>query len=246
MKVIMSLLALLTAISQAPVGKYTEIAGLPPVPEYTVHKAKGKIKVDGQLSEKAWETAPAVSMLFPWEDQTGAKQPTTFRLLYDQNNLYAGYECEDADITATFVNHDDPVYRDDCVEIFLRPDAASDHYFGLEMNVRGVLYDYHYAFPAKHDKSPDIIGALLKTSMRGTLNQREDTDQGWTLELAIPWESLRMGAPRKAPRGGEQMRAQLNRWDGVEPRRRMSNWSNPGMKKPNPHNPERFGVLLFR
>ena len=37
----------------------------------------------------------------------------------------------------------------------------------------------------------------------------------------------------------------INRWDGVEPNRRMSNWSNPMQPTPNPHVPARFGQLVF-
>ena len=39
--------------------------------------------------------------------------------------------------------------------------------------------------------------------------------------------------------------ANLNRWDGTEPNRRLSQWSDSGLLKPNPHHPDRFGQLLF-
>ena len=39
--------------------------------------------------------------------------------------------------------------------------------------------------------------------------------------------------------------ANLNRWDGTEPNRRLSLWSDSGLEKPHPHNPKRFGELLF-
>jgi hypothetical protein len=44
---------------------------------------------------------------------------------------------------------------------------------------------------------------------------------------------------------GSVWAANINRWDGVEPNRRMSNWSNPMQPNPNPHVPERFGRLVF-
>jgi hypothetical protein len=37
----------------------------------------------------------------------------------------------------------------------------------------------------------------------------------------------------------------LNRWDGVNPDRRMSIWSDPLQARAQPHVPERFGELLF-
>ena len=37
----------------------------------------------------------------------------------------------------------------------------------------------------------------------------------------------------------------LNRWDGVEPNRRMSIWSDSMQERPGPHAPERFGDMRF-
>ena len=49
--------------------------------------------------------------------------------------------------------------------------------------------------------------------------------------------------PRPEP--GAVWTMNLNRWDGVEPNRRMSNWSDPMQPRPNPHVPARFGQLVF-
>ena len=116
----------------------------PPVPRYEVKRAVVPIVIDGKLDDKAWDAAsPAVSLQFLWENQTGAKQKTAVRLLWDDQYLYVGYDCEDADITAQFRERDDPTYRDDAVEIFINPrPAQTGLYFGLEMNARAVLYDY--------------------------------------------------------------------------------------------------------
>lgn len=241
MKTLWSILLITILSSLALADKYTEITGLPPVPTYTIQKTKDKISVDGKLSEKGWAKAKSVTLMYPWDFQTGAKQLTTVKLLSDQDFLYVGYECVDNDITAILEKRDDPVYKDDCVEIFINTNPAADHYFGFEMNATGVLYDYFYSYPQKHDMTPNLDGILLKTEMRGTLNQPTDQDRGWTLEVAIPFKSL-----NATPKKGDQWKIQLNRWDGTEPNRRLSMWSNSGMKKANPHNPERFGKLFFK
>ena len=75
------------------------------------------------------------------------------------------------------------------------------------------------------------------------LNARGDEDQGWSLEVAIPWVNFEEVA--KAPVAGSTWTAALNRWDGVEPNRRLSMWSDPVQAKPVPHVPERFGQLIF-
>jgi hypothetical protein len=166
------------------------------------------------------------------------------RLLWDDRFLYAAYDCEDRDIVAQFLERDDPTYRDDAVELFLNPKPSQTGvYFGLEMNARAVLYDYlmydsRYAF-----KRFNLQGTQLATFIRGTLNARGDEDQGWGLEVAIPWANFEELAPRPEP--GTVWTMNLNRWDGVEPNRRMSNWSDPMRPTPSPHNPARFGELVF-
>src|SRR5678816_2619703 len=98
------------------------LAAQPPIPRYEVKRAKSPIVIDGKLDDKAWESAsPAVSLQFLWDSQTGAKQKTAVRMLWDDQNLYVAYDLEDTDITAQFTDRDDPTYRDDAAEIFINP-----------------------------------------------------------------------------------------------------------------------------
>jgi hypothetical protein len=215
-------------------------------PRYEVKRASSRISVDGKLDEKAWQAANTIVFIFPWEAQTGAKQKTTARLLWDAQNLYVSYECEDADITAQFTERDDPTYRDDAVEIFINPrPSQTDVYLGLEMNARATLYDYVSFLSARYlFKRFQLQGVQLATSIDGTLNMRGDTDKGWTLELAIPWANFEE-LSRRPPEAGAVWSATLNRWDGVEPNRRLSMWMDPGDRRPSPHHPEKFGELVF-
>jgi len=215
-----------------------------PLPRYEVKRAASRITVDGRLDEAAWRGAAVVEFVFPWE-QAGAKQKTTARVLWDDTYLYAGYACDDADVVAHFDKRDDPTYRDDAVELFINPKPTQDFYYGLEMNARGTLYDYFYAFPQLLLKRVDFSGVLLATHVDGTLNQTGDKDRGWSLEVAIPWKNFEELGAVAAPKAGSVWTANLNRWDGVEPARRLSLWSDPGMTRPSPHQPKRFGQLIF-
>ena len=122
--------------------------------------------------------------------------------------------------------------------------SQTDVYFGLEMNARAVLYDYVSIKSAQYVlKRFNMQGVQLATFIDGTLNARGDKDKGWSLEVAIPWANFEALAQR--PTVGTVWAANINRWDGVEPDRRMSNWSDPVQPKPNPHVPARFGQLVF-
>src|SRR5690348_10490003 len=222
----------------------TALHAQPPLPTYEAHRAPSRITVDGKLDDKAWTAAAPAELIFPWDSQTGAKQKTTFRILWDNDYLYVAYDCEDRDIVAQFSDRDDPTYRDDAVEIFLNPrPSQTGLYYGLEMNARAVLYDYLMYDSRYAMKRFNLKGVLLATHVRGTLNARGDPDEGWTLEVAIPWENFDEFTRRPDP--GASWTMNVNRWDGVEPDRRMSNWSDPQQPRPSPHVPARFGKLVF-
>jgi hypothetical protein len=89
----------------------------------------------------------------------------------------------------------------------------------------------------------NLQGVQLASFIRGTLNVRGDQDKGWSLEVAIPWINFEELSKRPAP--GDTWTAALNRWDGVDPDRRLSMWSDPLQPQPNPHVPARFGQLVF-
>jgi hypothetical protein len=237
--------AFLALMIDAPVLAQAQRANLAPIPTYQVHRAKTAPRIDGKLDDAAWQAAKPVTFVFPWPDQTGKKQKTVARLTWDNDNLYVAYECEDSDVTAVYTKHDDTTYKDDAVEIFIAPPGVKNLYLGLEMNARAVLYDYLYPFPQRIMKNYNLPGVKLAVSVKGTLNNSKDQDQGWSLEVAIPWSSFADLADNPVPKAGDRWIANMNRWDGTEPNRRLSQWSDSGLVKPDPHYPDRFGHLLF-
>ncbi len=244
---ILLLASVLTAsIAMAQPATKMRSADLPPIPTLEVRRAASTITIDGKPSEEAWRKADAVTFQFPWNEQKGAKQKTTARLLWDDQYLYISYECEDSDITAQYEKRDDPTYKDDAVEAFINPNPAqTDVYIGLEMNARAVLYDYVYFGSRYLLKRLNLEGVQLATQINGTINARGDKDQGWSLEVAIPFTEFDGINKGLTPKAGDTWTINLNRWDGVEPERRHSLWSDSGHIAPNPHNAKRFGNMVF-
>ena len=89
----------------------------------------------------------------------------------------------------------------------------------------------------------NMQGVQLATTLRGTVNARGDKDEGWTLEVAIPWVNFEELSKRPEP--GTAWTFNLARWDGVEPDRRMSMYLDPATPRANPHVPAKFGELVF-
>jgi len=216
-----------------------------PAPTYEVRRAGARIVIDGKVDDASWKDAAPITFEFPWEQQTGAKQKTVARLLWDDTFLYVSYECDDTSISAHYMNRDDPTYRDDAVEIFINPKPDQSSYYGLEMNALAVLYDYFMVYGHGLLKQFNMEGTQLGVALRGSLNVAGDEDRGWGLEVAIPWKNFDGLARTLPPAAGTIWTANLNRWDGAEPNRRLSQWSNSERPKPDPHNPDRFGKLVF-
>ena len=108
------------------------------------------------------------------------------------------------------------IFQDHDFEVFLDPGGDTHEYYELEVNALGTAWDlflvkpYRDGGPALH--AWDIAGLRVGVDVRGTLNRPGDRDEGWTVELALPWETLREAAPgRRAPRDGEQWRLNFSR-----------------------------------
>lgn len=84
----------------------------PPREEVTALRTEAPIALDGKLDEPAWRDAPAYALLhyrneFKGETpdvqeffRNGVVEAGTIRLLWDETNLYVGFELTDRDIVA--------------------------------------------------------------------------------------------------------------------------------------------------
>jgi DNA-binding beta-propeller fold protein YncE len=216
------------------------------LPRYTAHRADSKIKVDGKLDELAWRNATSFSEFkFAWWT-AGKKEQTVARMLWDDEFLYVSYNCQDAHISAVNTDHDSPVYKDDCVEIFTAPNPERPFdYFNIEMNVNRAILDRHHPDgPGKEVPNWDSQGIVIATSISGTLNDDSDKDRGWVLEVAIPFANFAQVTGRPHPRDGDVWHLNLNRLGG-QTNPQHSQWSPGTTKTPAFHAPDTFGRVLF-
>ena len=216
-------------------------------PEYTIYWAGTPISVDGQLDELVWVTAPDVgAFVFPWYE-SGNKEQTVAKALWDDENLYVAFICEDAHIWAKHTKRDTSVWKDDTVEVFTAPNPERPQaYFNIEMNVLGIFLDQF------HPDGPGVAveeewngeGIQIKTSIVGTLNDDSGEDQYWILEAAIPFQNFADVAIHTPPQPGDVWHLGLNRLGG-KTNQQYSQWSASRTEKPQFHSPDDFGRMLF-
>lgn len=144
-------------------------------------------RIDGRLDDAAWQVAPAVEGFRQREPEEGAEasESTRVHLVYDQTTLYIAAELSDgtpADIRASELRRDNTLESDDTFAVLI--DSYHDHRNGFvfRVNPRGTRFDalvrnearFYYA---DWDEQWTAAAAMTET--------------GWTVELAIPFKTLR-------------------------------------------------------
>lgn len=218
--------------------------------------------IDGYVNESAWEAAPWTD---PFVDIQGDVKPapplkTRVKMLWDDDYLYIAAELEEPHVWGTLQKHDQIVFHDNDFEVFIDPDGDAAQYYEIEINALNTIFDlflvktYRNGGPALHGW--DLKGLRSAVAVHGTLNDPNDVDEGWSVELAMPWSALREAAHRPAPpRPGDVWRINFSRveWqhrvvDGryeVVPNTPEDNWVWSPQGVIDMHRPEQWGYVRF-
>ncbi|MSR33120.1 MAG: hypothetical protein EXR99_16665 [Gemmataceae bacterium] len=185
---------------------------------FLCHWAKQPPKIDGQGDDPCWKGAAEISHFYlPWlgEKARKSKTATRARLLWDWENLYFLASMEDADLFADVREHDGQTWNNDVFELFFRPDASKGGYYEFQVNAANTIFDAF--FPKRNlegilnQSKADRFHVEAKVALKGTLNQRNDQDTGWSVEGKIPWIDFSKCGGRPQP--GETWRFALCRYD---------------------------------
>jgi hypothetical protein len=156
-------------------------------PEIKIARAAGPITIDGDLSDPGWQGATRVDTWY--ETNPGDNVPPPVKnvayLTFDDKYLYAGFEFEDPHpelIRAPFGDRDNVPSYTDYAGIIIDPRHDGRTGLLLLANPNGIQYDaVSDDTNGNEDSSPDFfwdsVGRVTKT--------------GWTLEMRVPFSSLR-------------------------------------------------------
>jgi hypothetical protein len=144
-------------------------------------------RIDGRLDDAAWGSAAPIEGFKQREPSEGAdiSELTVVRVVYDQANIYIGAELGDSapsEIRATELRRDNTLDSDDSFSVLL--DSYHDHRnaFVFRVNPRGTRFD-----------------ALVRNESRFYYSDWDEqwtaaaalSERGWTVEIAIPFKTLR-------------------------------------------------------
>jgi len=180
-------------------------AAAKPAPQpYVCRFTEEPIAIDGSLDDAAWENALEVGEFrMPWlgADDRPAVRATRAKLLWDREYLYVAADMDDADLYADITEHDGQTWDNDVFELFLKPAAGKPAYYEFQVTPRNTQFDcfiprrgHVSRFRRMHD-----FGIESAVSLRGTLDVWTDRDEGWAVEMRIPWASLMSTGGRPEP-----------------------------------------------
>ncbi|MCE5271047.1 carbohydrate-binding family 9-like protein [bacterium] len=225
------------------------------LPVYEIYRAQSPIVVDGRMDEPAWKAAPEVELKLN-SDGGAPLWGTRARMLYDDQWLYVGFLSRDPHIWGTLTGHDDPIYNEEVVEIFLDPIGRGTIYYELEVNPLNTSFDAVILNDApvsgsegRGERFQGFTGwnpgsfKHAVTIQEGRLNDPSSGPGLWCCEMAIRFADMFLGA-NVPPRPGDQWRGNLFRIDIDGDKSEESSFSPTG--RPDFHVPARFGRFIFR
>jgi hypothetical protein len=115
------------------------------LPSLAVLKTSGLPTVDGRLDDPCWRDAAAQPFTMALTGTApDAGTGTTVQAVWTDEGVVFGFKLLEpaiAAIRATRTQHDQDVFWDDCIELFLDVDGRREKYCQIVTNSRGVLYD---------------------------------------------------------------------------------------------------------
>lgn len=144
-------------------------------------------QIDGSLDDEIWKSATVLKDFFQTQpgDNIAPSFPTEVLIGYDSKNLFIGFRAFDeaGKVRATIAQRDD-VSDDDNVSIYLDTFDDRRRAYYLQFNPLGIQGDAIFTEGSGNDFSYDIV-----MESKGVV-----TNNGYTVEVMIPFKSLRYEA----------------------------------------------------
>jgi hypothetical protein len=163
----------------------------------------------------------------------------TYKLLWDDTALYICAEVTDTELNAEYTNRDDNLWRDDSVEVFFDTQNNKGSSQGLD--------DYKF-FVNLHNTQRDEralskefnISFLSAVNFSNTLNNNNDADTKYIIEMKINWSDWGITPPTNNTQWGFDIK--LNDKDSSAPALQITHFNTTGGK---PNDPAGWGKIMF-
>ena len=232
---------------------------------YVAHKISEPITIDGKANEAVWQKTKWTNNFIDIEGIKTPKYQTNVKMLWDENYYYILAEMKEPHVWGDITERDAVVFYNNDFEVFIDTNGDTYNYYELEINALNTVWDLFINKPYRETDNVvlndwNYTGLKSAITVDGTLNNPNDTDTSWTLEIAIPFKDLRTAYHQDNVPRDQFYRVNFSRvnWDhdildGKYSRKKDKNgkflheynwvWSPTGVI--NMHLPETWGYVYF-
>ena len=231
---------------------------------YIAYKTSQQIQIDGEENDISWSK---VEWSQSFLDIEGVKKPTyntQVKMLWDDTYLYILAKMEEPHVWGNLKEKDTIIFYNNDFEVFIDPDGDTHNYYELEINALNTNWDLFISKPYREGNVVlndwTVTGLKSAVKVNGTLNNPNDIDEGWVVEMAIPWSVYKTSYFEKNVPVDKFWRVNFSRvnWDfqitdGKYERKKDAEgkllheynwvWSPTGVV--NMHEPEKWGYVYF-
>lgn len=108
---------------------------------YTCYRTHTPLAIDGRPEEAAWQKAPRSQRFIDVIGGTPGLYDTRAALLWDDDNLYIAFWCEEPYPSATITERDGLLWFENDVEVFI---DGGDTYYEFQINALNTIYEVFY------------------------------------------------------------------------------------------------------
>ncbi len=159
-----------------------------PRPSLAAWRAQDAVVLDGVLDEADWQRADTTDAIWLQTQPNPGfpfSEPTVVRIMYDDENLYIGarmYDREPDRITVPGIEQDYNTTQSDLLGFALDTFLDRQNAFLFAINPEGAIFDAQ----AFNDQQS------VNRSWEGVIHvETTQDDSGWTVEVAVPFSTLR-------------------------------------------------------
>lgn len=189
--------------------------------KYIVCKAEGSIKIDGLADDEAWKNVPFTNSFIDIEGVKTPKFDTKVKMLWDEQYFYVYSTMQEPHIWGDLYQRDTVIFYNNDFEVFIDPSMDTYHYGEIEINALNTVWDLKldkpYRVGGNADNSWNLNELVSAVKIYGTLNNPNDIDSCWNVEMAIPIDKLMKlkDSNEDHPKEGEQWKVNFSRveWD---------------------------------
>ncbi len=221
------------------------------MPQYIVRSAVIKPDLAGQWDGPAWDQADTLELPHFRPEGSDHKPKTAVRLLYGQTGIFGIFRVEDRYVRSIHAEYLSPVYKDSCVEFFVKP-KQDRGYFNFEFNCSGALLCSYLIDPTRTSegfrdftKLPEENGKqiLIYHSLPDIVEPEIREPVTWFLEFFIPFSLLEQYVGTIGNVAGQSWQANFYKCGDETSHPHWASWTP--LPEKNFHLPECFETLSF-